>query len=104
MEHDRCQELLRATKLGTNFVLDESFNCAGGKANEDTCKGDGGSPLVCPLREDPDHYVQVGIVAWGLECGLPGVPGVYASVPRALCFIKMATFCKVSEAELIRCI
>ena len=75
--------------------MDESFVCAGGHATDkDTCEGDGGSPMVCPLKQDPQRYVQLGIVAWGLGCGRLDVPGVYASVRHGLCFIKWATFCK----------
>jgi len=43
-------------------------------------QGDGGSPLVCPLQNDPTRFVQAGIVAWGLGCGENGTPGVYASI------------------------
>lgn len=46
-------------------------------------QGDGGSPLVCPLKNDPSRYVQAGIVAWGLGCGENGTPGVYANVAHA---------------------
>merc|ERR1712152_120893 len=31
---------------------------AGGVPGKDTCKGDGGSPLVCPSKYDPNTYVQ----------------------------------------------
>ncbi|XP_058802515.1 phenoloxidase-activating factor 2-like isoform X2 [Phymastichus coffea] len=75
-----CQNSLRNTRLGKYFKLDQSFICAGGIAGIDTCKGDGGSPLVCPLRYDPSRYTQAGIVAWGIGCGTDGVPGVYAHV------------------------
>jgi secreted trypsin-like serine protease len=39
--------------------------CAGGEVGKDACKGDGGSPLVCPVDGKPGHYYQAGIVAWG---------------------------------------
>ncbi|XP_025161569.1 uncharacterized protein LOC105191948 [Harpegnathos saltator] len=78
--HNSCQDILRTTRLGNYFRLDKSFICAGGEAGKDTCKGDGGSPLVCPLKNDPRRYVQAGIVAWGLGCGEDGTPGVYASI------------------------
>lgn len=81
--HDTCQNTLRTTRLGKYFVLDASFICAGGEVGKDTCKGDGGSPLVCPLRNDPKRYVQAGIVAWGLGCGENGTPGVYANIAYA---------------------
>ena len=98
VDHDTCQNLLRTTRLGRLFRLDESFNCAGGQPGNDTCKGDGGGPLVCPSRYDlpydhPDQvYVQSGIVAWGIGCGAD-IPGVYAKVSAALGFIDWATKC-----------
>lgn len=80
-----CQKALRTTRLGKFFNLHSTFICAGGgRDGQDACKGDGGSPLVCPLVDDPTTYVQVGIVAWGIGCGEPGIPGVYADVRRGL--------------------
>lgn len=78
---DTCQSKLRKTRLGTYFSLDKSFICAGGEAGKDTCIGDGGSPLVCPIEGSTNRYHQVGIVAWGIGCGENGVPGVYVNVP-----------------------
>ncbi|KAH8377724.1 hypothetical protein KR093_006818, partial [Drosophila rubida] len=75
-----CQRQLRRTRLGRHFVLDQSFMCAGGEENVDSCKGDGGSPLFCPLVDHPGQYYQLGIVAWGLNCHTGKVPGVYANV------------------------
>jgi len=77
-----CQDRLRSsiTRLGKYFELHSSFICAGGELGKDTCKGDGGSPLVCPIPEHPGRYVQVGIVAWGIGCGENQIPGVYANV------------------------
>lgn len=78
--HDDCQNALRGTRLGKRYNLHKSFICAGGVAGKDTCKGDGGSPLVCPIREGADEYYQAGIVAWGIGCGENNVPGVYVNV------------------------
>lgn len=78
--HDPCQDSLRNTRLGKYFVLHQSFICAGGETGKDTCKGDGGSPLVCPSKLNPNIYLQAGIVAWGIGCGENGTPGVYANV------------------------
>lgn len=82
ISREPCVQALRKTRLGQYFELDESFICAGGEPGKDTCKGDGGSPLVCPLANDPSRYVQAGIVAWGIGCG-DNTPGVYANVALA---------------------
>jgi secreted trypsin-like serine protease len=77
---DKCLKELRATRLGPHFELNKSFICAGGERGKDTCKGDGGSPLVCPIPNMKDRYYQAGIVAWGIGCG-DSTPGVYVNVP-----------------------
>lgn len=79
--HDLCQTQLRKTRLGKFFELHSSFICAGGEKGKDTCQGDGGSPLVCPILGERDRYYQAGIVAWGIGCG-DQIPGVYASVAQ----------------------
>ncbi|XP_058130290.1 phenoloxidase-activating factor 2-like [Anopheles ziemanni] len=78
--NNQCQGALRRTRLGRRFRLHPSFMCAGGVAGQDTCRGDGGSPLVCPIAEAPEYYYQAGIVAWGIGCGEEGIPGVYGNV------------------------
>lgn len=80
VQHSKCQESLRRTILGVHFKLDRSFICAGGVSGKDTCKGDGGSPLVCPISGQTNRYYQAGIVAWGINCGHDQVPGVYANI------------------------
>merc|ERR1712198_231323 len=91
--HQQCQDSLRRTRLGRRFLLDDSFICAGGIAGKDTCKGDGGSPLVCQSKGDPFTYVQAGVVAWGIGCGEDATPGVYASVSKAVCWIDYSMTC-----------
>merc|ERR1719147_574882 len=94
--HDQCEAKLRTTRLGRRFQLDDSFICAGGQDGKDTCKGDGGSPLVCPSKYDPYTYIQTGVVAWGIGCGENNVPGVYASVSEAVCWIDLAMSCRTN--------
>jgi secreted trypsin-like serine protease len=98
VNHGSCQDKLRSTRLGQKFKLHDSFTCAGGINGKDTCKGDGGSPLVCPSKYDPETYVQAGIVAWGIGCGEDGTPGVYASVSKAACWIDSVISCHQGAA------
>lgn len=77
--NNSCLNILRKAALGPYFNLDKSFICAG-QNKKDTCKGDGGSPLFCPIIDNPDRYEQVGIVSWGLTCGVYNAPGVYVNV------------------------
>ncbi len=90
---EQCQDAFRTTKLGSGFTLHESFMCAGGEEGNDTCKGDGGGPLMCPSTVDPTIYVQVGVTAWGIGCGTEGIPGAYSSILDASCFIRWTTQC-----------
>ncbi|KAL3270564.1 hypothetical protein HHI36_021101 [Cryptolaemus montrouzieri] len=81
VSREKCNNLLRSTRLGEFYQLHKSFVCAGGKENEDTCGGDGGSPLICPIPGQPGRYHQVGIVSWGIGCGNSNIPGVYVNLP-----------------------
>lgn len=81
VERETCQNQLRTTRLGRHFILDKSFVCAGGEEGKDTCKGDGGGPLACPIPGEKHRYYQVGMVAWGIGCGEDKIPGVYVNVP-----------------------
>lgn len=78
----QCQNALRTTRLGNRFQLSNTFVCAGGEPNQDTCKGDGGSPLLCPVNGSMNQYYQSGIVAWGIGCGENQIPGVYVNVAK----------------------
>jgi len=80
VERASCVAALRKTRLGKEFELHRTFICAGGEAGKDTCRGDGGSPLVCPMADQPQRYMQSGIVAWGIGCGEDKTPGVYVNV------------------------
>ncbi|CAG9831504.1 unnamed protein product [Diabrotica balteata] len=75
---DKCQEQLRKTRMDSDYMLHESFMCAGGEKNKDACKGDGGSPLMCLLPGQTRYFVM-GVVSWGIGCGTENVPGIYAS-------------------------
>lgn len=86
-KHD-CQSALQTTNLGPKFRLHDSFICAGGQEGVDTCTGDGGSPLMCPVPGFQNKYYQAGIVAWGMGCGQADIPGVYVRISLHTEWIK----------------
>ncbi|XP_050067745.1 phenoloxidase-activating factor 2-like [Anopheles maculipalpis] len=86
IERAKCTRMLRFAGLGPYYNLREGFLCAGGEANVDTCKGDGGSPLAC--QTDSGTFVLGGIVSWGIGCGGYNLPGVYVAVNRYVNWIN----------------
>lgn len=81
---NECLIKLRKTfeeKIGPNFdfSLHDSIICAGGEVGKDSCEGDGGAPLVCPIPGTTGQYHQIGIVSWGIGCGGP-IPGTHFSL------------------------
>ncbi|XP_062994939.1 tissue-type plasminogen activator [Elgaria multicarinata webbii] len=69
-----------------NRTVTKNMLCAGDTRElDDACKGDSGGPLVC-LNEGRMNLM--GIISWGVKCGLKGVPGVYTNVIRYLSWIR----------------
>jgi len=76
-------------------VEDDSDIVVGGRNNYAPVSDD---QALAPRENEADiSYVQTGIIAWGVECGINGVPGVYANVSEALCFIDYATKCAMGQ-------
>ena len=73
--------------LSEDITITDNMVCAAYQGR-DTCKGDSGGPMItCPL-EDNGPCVQIGITSWGVGCGEPGYPGVYARVTRYVTWIQ----------------
>ena len=56
--HGDCERKLQRTRLGYEFTLHPGFICAGGEEGKDSCKGDGGSPLVCQVNSSIFNFVD----------------------------------------------
>ena len=88
---ESCEEILktnmRVSSINHDFKLDSTHFCAGGNG-QDSCKGDGGSALVCRRKNDQNRFALVGVTSWGLSCNIPGIPGVYASAVNDFSWIS----------------
>jgi secreted trypsin-like serine protease len=72
VDHQSCN------RAYNNDIDETSMVCAGTPSGDaDSCYGDSGGPLFVTRG---GQSVQAGVVSFGEECGLPGVPGVYARV------------------------
>jgi len=93
----RCENVMKQ-ELSNRFRLRSGEICAGGEAGKDSCDGDGGSPLVCQSEEGNWHVV--GLVAWGVGCAKPDIPGMYVNVYHYLDFITASKHRKRIESRL----
>ena len=76
------------------FIPEHTFLCAGWEEGAmDACSGDSGGPLVV-TRGDGRAEV-IGIVSWGIGCGVKGRPGVYTRVSQYVPWIES----KIKEYE-----
>lgn len=57
-------------------------------ADQDSCSGDSGGPLICAVDGKP---ILVGVVARGKSCGMEGYPGIYVSVAEYSTWIHQNT-------------
>ncbi|XP_072929943.1 CLIP domain-containing serine protease HP8-like [Epargyreus clarus] len=56
--------------------------CAGGRAGQDTCRGDSGGPLLRVVSENYNfNWYLFGVTSYGVrKCGSTGKPGIYTRV------------------------
>ncbi|XP_023950482.2 phenoloxidase-activating enzyme [Bicyclus anynana] len=81
-----CQGIYETKLNKLSSKIGESHICAGGEKGRDSCRGDGGGPL---MSEQNGRYTLEGIVSFGpVPCGREGVPSVYTRVYSYLPWIQ----------------
>jgi len=73
LTNERCRSLYY-----NYFLISENMMCAQSEDSQDACQGDSGGPLIMKGGDGDKSDVLVGIVSWGVGCGLH--PGVYSRV------------------------
>ena len=90
--HGDCRNAYSGvTNIDRNVML-----CAGGIPGRGSCLGDSGGPLVT------QNGVQVGVVSFGVDCGLVNFPDVYARVSGAYDWIQRM-ICALSDSPPLDC-
>jgi len=73
-----CQWVFKSRADGDVVYDQQTMICAGHlNGGKDACQGDSGGPLFS-VDGNGNAVKQVGLVSWGINCALPGLPGVYA--------------------------
>ncbi|KAF8767227.1 CUB and sushi domain-containing protein 3 [Argiope bruennichi] len=68
-------------------AFSERMFCAGdGRGGNDTCPGDSGGPAMQSQLDENGriYWTQVGIVSWGIGCGLANTYGYYTHVQKLM--------------------
>nr|QGA31130.1 proclotting enzyme-3 [Nilaparvata lugens] len=82
-EHDQCVKSVTQTIFTTNVCA------AAYEGGKDACQGDSGGPLV--VQRDDGRWKLIGVVSWGVQCALPGKPGIYTAVNKYLDWMSEVT-------------
>jgi len=96
-DRKECERVLndlpRFKENNKRFIVYDSWLCVGGEKGVDTCRGDGGSPHVCKVKQgNREKWIQVGAVAFGFGCG-DGLPSIYSAVAPEMCWIDWVMSC-----------
>ncbi|RZF38197.1 hypothetical protein LSTR_LSTR005558 [Laodelphax striatellus] len=82
-EHEQCVKSVSQTIFTTNVCA------AAYEGGKDACQGDSGGPLV--VQRDDGRWKLIGVVSWGVQCALPGKPGIYTKVSKYLDWMNEVT-------------
>lgn len=91
LENSVCLEAYRnVRKLYSDDQFSNEVICAGHLiGGRDSCQGDSGGPLMLPVHENGKFpFYQIGIISYGIGCGVEGLPGGYSNVAHFADWIK----------------
>ncbi|GBP89657.1 Serine protease snake [Eumeta japonica] len=84
-----CSKRYPPTRHTDKGFQESSQMCYGHKTKaRDTCQGDSGGPLQIANEHVHCMYTIVGIISYGLPCGIVGVPGIYTRVANYVPWIE----------------
>ena len=101
LDNTRCRKAegyVGSTLYSYKEIIGPSMLCALSTERDgtDACVGDSGGPATfLGPKGDGSDDVQIGIVSFGVECGNPDFPGVYARIAEAYGWIS-ETVCNVT--------
>merc|ERR1712062_311997 len=87
MTNDDC---VNSTGFKDYVKITELMLCAASETSQDSCQGDSGGPLITK-KENSQSYELIGVVSWGIGCGFPAYPDVYARVTDVMDWIELIT-------------
>lgn len=106
VKRDQCNEAYQSlTNYRTAFPqgIDDNFICAGNitVGGVDACQHDSGGPLVVgSANEGSPYWEVVGVVSFGVRCGVAEYPGVYTRISTVLPWI-LWTASQVTTSERV---
>ncbi|XP_057560584.1 serine protease 44-like [Hippopotamus amphibius kiboko] len=89
-----CDEMAQEAANESRTLVRKGMVCGQNIKRGGPCRGDSGGPLVCQFN---NSWVQVGIVSWGVRCGLKEVPAVYTDIS----FYKDWITARMSQASVL---
>jgi len=77
-----------------NDMIYDDMICTASNGGQDACQGDSGGPLIIRNDNGPGGDIIVGVVSWGIGCGV--MPGVYSRASMGYDWIR-STVCEKSK-------